>query len=332
MKRQSTQRQAGFSLIELMIALVINLVIVIAASYLYLGTSESKRALSQQQQLSENGQYALDLIGRDIVNAGFFPAARQITNGIAFKYQNDDIAKSQTAFNSGVFGCTAQSFSPSTKACAAHASSAITADTIIVNYFTNDAFGSDIGQRVDCNRQDVDTAAENAGRTDVSTAPTLGQAPLKPLFVSNRYTLVTTTYVIEGQSITTQSVGCNGIANTVYQPAIVGIESLQFLYGVYSDSTLQPQRFYTASAVASLGGTVDGSLPQTPWDRVVAVEVCLVARGLEASKMTTSTGSVTPYVNCAGTTINPADRFVRKVYRKTFALRNNLTLTVLPAL
>ena len=334
MKRQTYRRQAGFSLIELMIALTINMVIVAAAAYLYLGTSESKRVLSQQQQLSENGQYALDLIGRDITNSGFFPAVREMTNGRAFKYQNDNISKSQTAFNSGIFGCTGESFSPSTKACTAHSNAAVTADTIVINYFTNDAMGSDIGQRTDCNRSNVSNAVatENAGRTISGTnGADLGPVPTKPLFVSNRYTLLTTPYNIEGQAITTQSVACNGNATANYQPAIVGIESLQFLYGVYSDDSLQPQRFYASSAVAGLGGTADPKLPQAPWDRVVAVEVCLVARGLQASKLTTSTGAVTSYVNCAGVTVTPPDRFVRKVFRKTFALRNNLTQTILPA-
>ena len=335
MKRQNRHRQAGFSLIELMIALTINMVIVAAAAYLYLGTSESKRNLSQQQQLSENGQYALDLIGRDITNAGFFPSVREMTNGRAFKYQNDSISKSQTAFNSGIFGCTGQSFSPTTFSCTAHSNAAITADTIVINYFTNDAMGRDMGQRVDCNRSDVQGATENSGRTDAastqSAATPSTRVPLKPLFVSNRYTLSTTTYSIEGQSISTQSLACNGNVGTVYQPAIVGVESLQFLYGVYTDDSLQPQRFYASSAVAALGGTTDPKLPQAPWDRVVAVEVCLVARGLEASKSTTSAGAVTPYVNCAGVSVTPADRFIRKVYRKTFALRNNLTQTILPA-
>ena len=313
--------------------MTINLVIVIAAAYLYTGTSESKRVLAQQQQLSENGQYALDLIGRDITNAGFYPSAREIIGGLSAKrYMSDSISLSQTAFNYGIFGCTAQSFSPTSSACVAHTSAAVTADTIVINYFTNDAMGSDIGQRVDCNRSDVDGATENSGRTDAGTSATLGKVPLKPLFVSNRYTLSTTTYSIEGQNISTQSLACNGNANTVYQPAIVGIESLQFLYGVYSDDTLQPQRFYSASAVAGLGGTTDLNLPQAPWARVVSVEVCLVARGLEASKMTTSAGTVTPYVNCAGTSVTPTDRFLRKVYRKTFALRNNLTQTIKPAL
>ena len=97
MKRQKLHRQAGFSLIELMIALTINLVIVIAAAYLYTGTSESKRALAQQQQLSENGQYALDLIGKDIINSGFYPAIREIVGGLNAKsYASDTISQSQT--------------------------------------------------------------------------------------------------------------------------------------------------------------------------------------------------------------------------------------------
>lgn len=331
MKRQNTIRQGGFSLIELLIALTINLVIVIAAAYLYTGTSESKRVLGEQQQLSENGQYALNLIGKDITNSGFYPAAREIVNGLPKTYVGDSISQATTAFNSGIFGCSGQRFDPATNACVAHATASVTADTVVINYFTNDAMGSDIGQRVDCNRSDVDGATENAGRTDVATAAVLGPVPLRPLFVSNRYTLVTTTYSIEGQNISTQSLACNGNASAAYQPAIVGIESLQFLYGVYSDDTLQPQRFYASSAVAGLGGTVDPSLPQAPWARVVAVEVCLVARGLQPSKLTTSTGAVTSYVNCAGTTVTPTDRFVRKVYRKTFAIRNNLTQTFIPA-
>lgn len=331
MTHHSIKKQQGFSLIELMVALGINLVIVIAAAYLYLGTSESKKATEQQQALSEDGQYALNMIGRDIVNAGFFPAARDVIGNLNAKsYASDTITLTATAYNSGIFGCTAQSFSPSTKACANHSSSSVTADTIVVNYFTNDALGNDIGQRLDCNRGDVDSATENAGRVDTTNNSTLGPVPFKPLFVSNRYTLLTTTFTIENQTITTQSLACNGIVGVNYQPSIAGIESLQFLYGVYSDNSLQPTRYYASSAVAALGGTADATLPQAPWARVVAVEVCLVARGLQASKQTTSTGAVTSYVNCSGTTVTPADKFVRRVYRKTFALRNNLTNTVRP--
>lgn len=323
--------QQGFSLIELLVALAINLVIVIAAAYLYLGTSDAKRSLDQQQNLNENGQYALDMIGRDIINAGFYPTMRSI--GVTrLTYATDPVAKSQAAYNSAVFGCTAQSFNGTTKACANHSASSVTADTIVVNYFTNDAMGNDIGQRLDCTRSDVDGATENAGRTDSTNSATLGLIPLKALFVSNRYTLLTTTFSIEGQTISTQSLACSGNSGTTYQPAIAGIESLQFRYGVYTDgTTLQPSRYYQSSDMAGLGSILIDGVSKDAWARVVSVEVCLVARGLQATKQTTSTGAVTPYVNCSGATVTPADKYARRVYRKIFALRNNLTQTILPA-
>jgi type IV pilus assembly protein PilW len=332
-RRYARQAQRGFSLIELLVALVINLIIVIAAAYLYLGTSETKRAVEQQQSLNENGQYALDMIGREIVNAGFYPTVR--TTGVArLTYQADPIATSNAPFKSGIFGCSAQSFNPTTKTCVNHASGAVTADTIVVNYFTNDAMGVDMGQRLDCNRSDVSGAAENLGRTTGanSNGATSGLIPTQALFVSNRYTLVTTTFAIEGQAISTLSLACVGNVNSIYQPAIVGIENLQFRYGVYTDATtLQPNRYYQSSEMAGLGSVLVNGLSKDAWERVVSVEICLVARGLQPTKQTTATGAVTPYVNCNGTSVTPGDRFTRKVYRKIYALRNNLTQTIVPA-
>jgi type IV pilus assembly protein PilW len=331
------RRQQGFSLIELLVALGINLVIVIAASYLYLGTSDAKRVLSQQQALNENGQYALDLIGRDIVNAGFYPAVRS-TNPLAgsttvgvVRVQPDGytnvVAGTPAAYNSGVFGCAGQTFNTATDVCGAHTSAAVTADTIVINYFTNDAMGADVGQGFDCTRADVAGATENSARKD----NTAGLVPKAPLFVSNRYTLATTTFSIENQTIGTFSLTCNGNRGLAYQPSIAGIEQLQFRYGVFTDSTtLQPSRFYAADAMAALGSINVGGVSKDAWARVVAVEVCLVARGLQASKLRGASNAILPYVNCAGTSVTPTDTLARRTYRKIFALRNNLTQTIAP--
>ena len=193
------KKSQGFSLIELLVALGINLVIVIAASYLYLGTSDAKRVLSQQQALNENGQYALDTIGRDIVNAGFYPAVRSTNpaaSSITVRVRPDGytnvVTTSPTAYNSGIFGCSGQTFSATTNACIAHSAASVTADTVVINYFTNDAMGGDIGQRSDCTLGDVNLATENSSRS----ATAIGRAPRAPLFISNRYTLGTTTFSI----------------------------------------------------------------------------------------------------------------------------------------
>ncbi|MDB5966559.1 MAG: hypothetical protein JWQ72_3059 [Polaromonas sp.] len=322
--------QRGFSLIELLVALSINLVIVVAAAYLYLGTADTKRAVEQQQTLNENGQYAMDLIGRDIVNAGFYPS--YIGTGIVRKtYAEDTISKSQPAYKSGVFGCKAQSFNAATKVCANHSNALVTADTIVVNYYTMDALGDDVGQRLDCTRSNVSGAPENVARTTPLTTGTMGGLPLLPLLVSNRYTLMTTTFNIENQAIQTQSLVCGGNQGTTYQPAVPGIEGLQIRYGVTTKPTLEPDSYYGADQMAGLGSVSIDGVSKDAWARVVSVEVCLVARALQASKTTTAAGTVTPYVNCAGTSVTPTDRYLRRVYRKIFAMRNNLTQTIIPA-
>ena len=327
--------QQGFSLIELLVALAINLVIVSAAAYLYLGTSDAKRALDQQQSVNENGQYALDIIGRDIVNAGFYPAVRNSNPSInsttaTIKGSFKNPLPAVTAYKSGIFGCSSKKFDLSSQACVNHTSATVTADTVVINYFTNDTMGNDIGQQVDCAGLNVSGASSNTGRA----SGTAGQVPIVPLFISNSYTLITATFSIEDQTIYTQSLTCggNGSASGIYQPSVAGIESLQFRYGVFTDSdTLQPTRFYLASEMAALSNVSVNGVDKDAWGRVVAVEVCLVARGLLQTKTTSSTGTVTPYTNCSGTSVTPADRSIRRVYRKVFALRNNLTQIIIPA-
>ena len=187
--------------------------------------------------------------------------------------------------------------------------------------------GRDVGQRIDCTRSDVGAATENAGRNSA----TAGQVPIVPLFISNRYTLATTTFSIENQSIATFSLACDGNMGDP-QPSIAGIEELQFRYGVFTDPiTLQPTRFYAANEMAALGVVDVDGVNKDAWGRVVSVEVCLVARGLQASKLTDTAGAVAPFVNCAGTTVTPSDKLARRTYRKIFAMRNNLTQNIVPA-
>ena len=64
-------RQAGLTLIELMIALALGLLLVAAMGYLYVGQRQSWRTLEAVARLQENGRFALELIGRDLRMAGY---------------------------------------------------------------------------------------------------------------------------------------------------------------------------------------------------------------------------------------------------------------------
>ena len=74
--KRAPHGQAGLTMVELLVALAISLVLVLAATYVYLATRQSDRALERSSDAQETGVYVLQLLGREIANAGFYPASR----------------------------------------------------------------------------------------------------------------------------------------------------------------------------------------------------------------------------------------------------------------
>lgn len=64
--------QRGFSLIEMMIAMTIGLLIVLALTTVVIGAGQANRANNRQSELETNGRYALDVMRREIQNAGYY--------------------------------------------------------------------------------------------------------------------------------------------------------------------------------------------------------------------------------------------------------------------
>ena len=65
-------RQSGFTLIELMVALAIGLLIVAALIALLLNLSRNNNELSKTNRMIENGRFAVQLLEGDLVHAGFW--------------------------------------------------------------------------------------------------------------------------------------------------------------------------------------------------------------------------------------------------------------------
>lgn len=322
----SRYRSRGFSLIELLVALAISMVIVIGTTYVYLGTRETQRALFERAFATETTHYAMDVIGRDIENAGFYPSIRVTgstvaTNVLVQSYTNPLTASPPVAYDAPVFGCQANTYKPATPGCAAHTGT-VDADTLVLNSYSNDASGLNIGNRADCLRQDsandtsINGSRRNAGHTAATSANRPFLAPIQPLFVSNRYTLQATTMQIEGQSISTFSLACNGNgknpADNVYQPMVSGIDQLRFYYLVRASETASSQ-FQRAGALAS-----------TDWPNVVAVRVCLLARSLQAAKLQGKTSYTIKDCDDADQTYT--DGVERRVFSQVFALKNHSQL------
>jgi type IV pilus assembly protein PilW len=300
--------ERGFSMVELLVALGLSMVIVVATTYVYLGTRETQRALFEKAYASETAHYALDVIGRDIENAGFYPSSAVV--GVVQTYSNPVpvTASPPAAYNAKVFGCQANKYDPaaSTPACAAH-SSGVDADTLMVNSYTNDVSGLDIGNRADCLRQDSANDSVNATR--------LAATPMQPLFVSSRYTLVATAAQVEGQAISTFSLACNGngkaVTDSVYEPIVAGVDQLRFYYLVRAGDSTSNSQFVRANAVTLANN----------WANVVAVRVCLMTRSMQSARLQGSTSYT--IADCDGTSRSFTDGLERRVSSQTFALKNH---------
>jgi type IV pilus assembly protein PilW len=356
--------QRGVTLVELMVTVAINLVLVLAATLLYLNTRTTQKAVDEQGAVFETGQFALELVGRDVANAAFYPANSQEPpppSGLDLSKVrfNHDVATQgmpgmPAAYRHGLFGCQAQAFNGKDNVCENHAAGgAAGSDSLVVSYFTNDSFSLNAGQRADCTRADVIndvTVANNPMRathkTDgglglaaaMAARPDTGPQPDSPLMVINRYGLVPSTFVTEsGQTINTFSLACSGNGNrgdVANRPPMVelvrGVEQFVVRYGVINGADRTPVRYLRANDVAALGNLViDGEAePLTAWQRVVAVRICMVVRSQSASAQRDAAGRTVARTDCFGNELPRNTGAQLRRFERVFSVKNRQGNTV----
>ena len=66
-----SERQRGFSLIELMVAMTIGLVVLAGIGYMYIESRQSFRSMDNLSRMQESARYALEIMARDIRMAGY---------------------------------------------------------------------------------------------------------------------------------------------------------------------------------------------------------------------------------------------------------------------
>ena len=241
--KKTLNHQKGLTLIELMVAMAINMIIVVAAGYVYLASSDSQRSIDRNSSSQETGAFVLQMLGREIMNAGFYPATvapiavdptqqgmydtypplpsnpRVITD-----WQNPLTAWPPAAFRSSIFGCAGGIFDVANSTCPLV--DANEPDTIVINAFTSDtaAMGGTTGRRMDCTGADVapnvaggdpsnNERKKNTGGSPPTTPHTgvdTAIPPQLPVFVSNRFALKKTTISVENRDIQTRSLACSG--------------------------------------------------------------------------------------------------------------------------
>ncbi|QHJ00788.1 prepilin-type N-terminal cleavage/methylation domain-containing protein [Xylophilus rhododendri] len=268
----SARRQAGFSLIELLVGMALMLLIVTAASVIYLNTREADSAQARVSESVETGTFALQLLERDLTQAWTYPVVMPPATTIALNppagwagalllqtYPPVGWAPTIAAYQFGVYGCDGGQYNSITGNCDANPLTGVNrspSDSLVINYFSSEAKKTPIGNRKDCTG--IDVAGEDADspkgdtinairRLNVPAAPpaTTGTMdpwlpPGFPVFVSNRYGLLASTVQVDRQTLTTYSLACNGNGSNggatptnVYQPLLQGVDDLQITYGAF---------------------------------------------------------------------------------------------------
>jgi type IV pilus assembly protein PilW len=72
MRLNRPTRLRGYSIIELMVAITISLIVLVALVGLFAGNSRERGEIERANQQTENGRYALQIIGDDLRGAGYF--------------------------------------------------------------------------------------------------------------------------------------------------------------------------------------------------------------------------------------------------------------------
>lgn len=306
-------RQRGLTLIEMLIGLTIGLVVSLAALALYLAVNDSSRMTRAAADVNETGRLALEMLGRELQHAGFYPAqfpagADPALTSTIGEYFNGKAGRHK-AFDSGLFGCDGAAYDPATMGCGARRDDA--PDAIVFNRFAEPS------QALDCNRRPAAADPDNAARL----------AAQMPLFVSNRFGLTARLPQDgNGAGSTTHALACHGNGDetsTAFTTQLQGIEDLVVRYGLHSgmSASQSPEQFISASAV-DLEPTVNGV---GPWQRVTAVKLCVLVRSTAAVR---PGDKAAPGVrDCRGAELraDAAERHQYKRFERVFAVRNNLT-------
>lgn len=300
-------RQAGVTLVELMISMVIGLVIIGALIALYAGSIGSNKVSAAQAEMNEDAQFAMRIVTSQLRQAGFNP------------YHPDQARPYILPSTHAVFACA--------------------------NGFTNAATATST-TALTCNGSSntAGAAISIAYEADLYNTIPSGASPTNCLGIALTAHMDTTAtfYAAENRFyVKNNALYCGGVsgsqtAHTVTEaPLVENVERIEFSFGSTTvttgtaTSTGAITGYLTAAELGPATGTataapIHASFIAPPfnaqqiWGSVNSVRVCIVMRSATPvfEEDTTSYG-------CSAQA-NTADKYLRRAYVSTVALRNKV--------
>ncbi|MDQ7972014.1 MAG: PilW family protein [Rhodocyclaceae bacterium] len=323
--RPPRSKAGGFTLVELMVALVIGLVILAAVLAVYLSSGRASQLSQAETQLNEDGVIALNLIQQQLKQAGYsqqiIPASGASIAGnfagLAVRGCDHGFTSNTAAFDS--------------LACASTGSGSA---AIAIRYEATKDNTMPVGGSAPLPSNCMGNGIVEDLDSQASPAP--ATAPAKHALADNRYMVTVATGQAPMLSCSAKEKTQSVNAIVAAQPLLANVEDMQILYGVASRPSLelastydlmrhQIVGYYDAASVDAL--TPSGALANATedrWGRVLSVRVCLTMRS-DKPVRDAPPGAFT-YKNCKNVDVTPTDGYLRKTYTTTVLLRNRMLI------
>ncbi len=330
-------RQAGLSPVEILVALALGLFLTATVLQVYLANKQTYRVVNASARLQENARFGAEVMSREIRMAGYqgcAGSARNITN------QLQDSSSFLYDFGTAVQGFDATGTNSWTPALDNSISSVLSGSDVLTirGLFGREATITDSADPGNCeNAALVVDDSDNLMQSDIVIAGNCGTAAVFQIStladtsvahaaggslpgnaganLSACYAgagtlgrLSTRSFYIRDNAAGVSSLYRTDIsgANTRTEELIEGIEGMQVLYGIDTDSDSSINQFVSAADVAT-------------WNQVSSVRVSLLLRSNDDNL---TTDAQPYYFN--GSSTDPADRKLRSVVTTTIGLRNRL--------
>lgn len=346
--KRSKSSQTGFSLIELMIAMLLGVFLVAGIIQIFIGSKQTYRMQENLSRIQENGRFVLDFITRDNRMMGFQGcASRSIIPNIIIDPQhpnpNPAPATLASSLSNPLIGSNNVANNWSASACGA--SSDCVAGTDAITYHFGASCGGYLTGNMATNNANIQIPAANTCNINMYDVLMLSDCSATDIFIATSASSGSGTQTIahaNNQNTTNNLSKIYGsdaevlafrsysffIRNNASgepglwrldnaQPTgtnnpvelVEGIENMQILYGADTDATPDGTANYYVPA-----GTTGLNMNQ-----VVSIRVSVLVRSMNDGL----TAQPVDYVY-NGATVTPTDRRIRRVFTTTVALRNRL--------
>lgn len=351
---KSSSIDSGFTLVELMVALTIGLIILVAVSSLFVSSKQTYTVQDQLARLQENGRFAMQFVMSDIRMAGYYGCLDDVSDKNVFSVVNSS-SLTYSVTQSAIEGLDAGSAAwlPSGSPDVPSGISAIS-DAIVVRYADPNA-STDLAARMtspsdsltvtsatafqqgdivmvaDCasanlmqitNTVSGNTLDHATGGADTSKNPPWPGNDPSSADLNKAYDVPAKIMKFSSRRYYIKDRG-DGIPalyrdsnGSAAEEMVDGIEMMKVLYGVDTDDPLDgvPNKYVSAANV-SAANTKYG------WSAVVTIRVGIIARTLDDKQPDVDT---TP-LDVDGDGVNdltPNDHYRRRVFQSTIQLRN----------